>query len=429
MTKSAEKVIQEPKAPGILKPEPSNNSSKKPLLFAGLGIGLVVAGIFGFNWWQYATTHEDTDNATVSSHLHPVSARINATVQAVLFQDNQTVKAGQILIQLDPRDYQLQVQQFQAALAVAKRQAATALTTVTYAQSKAGAQNTQALGGLGSAQAGIATAQAALKEAQAGVPAARATLDQAKANLVKAQLDYQRYQQLSSQGAISQQQLDAARATYQVAVATRAQSEQSVAQAQSRVAQAAQSIAEARSKFQQSEGSLQDAQAAKGQTDVNRAQYEAAQAQVAQAQANLANVRLQLSYTKIMAPSNGRIGRRSVEVGQRVQPGQALLSVVEDQIWVTANFKETQLENMRPKQEVEIKLDSFPGHPFKGMVDSIAPASGAQFALLPPDNATGNFTKIVQRIPVKVVFDKQSLKGYENLVAPGMSAVVSVKVK
>ncbi len=427
--KSAEKLIQDPQAPETLKPSAPKNSSKKPLLWAGLGIGLVVAGVFGFNWWQYASTHEDTDNATVSSHLHPVSARINATVRSVLFQENQAVKAGQVLIQLDPRDYQLQVQLAQAALTIAQRQAATASTTVTYAQSKAGAQNTQARGGIGSAQAGIATAQAALKEAQAGVPSARASLDQAKANLVKAKLDFNRYQQLSSQGAISQQQLDAARATYQVAVATRAQAEQGVAQAQSRVAQAQQSIADARSKFQQSEGSLQDAQAAGVQTDVNRAQYEAAQAQVAQAQASLANAKLQLSYTKILAPSNGRIGRRSVEAGQRVQPGQALVSVVEDQVWVTANFKETQLENMRPKQEVEIKLDAFPGHPFKGTVDSLAPASGAQFALLPPDNATGNFTKIVQRIPVKVVFDKPSLKGFENLVTPGMSAVVSVKVK
>lgn len=427
--KSAEKPIQDTKVPEVLKSLPAKNSSKKPLLFAGLGMGLIVAGVFGFNWWQYASTHEDTDNATVSSHLHPVSSRVNATVQAVLFQDNQAVKAGQILIQLDPRDYQLQVQLAQAALAVAKHQAATASTTVTYAQSKAGAQSTQARGGIGSAQAGIATAQAALKEAQAGVPSARASLDQAKANLVKAKLDFNRYQQLSSQGAISQQQLDAARATYQVAVAFLAQAEQGIAQAQSRAAQAQQSIADARSKFQQSEGSLQDAQAASVQTEVNRAQYEAAQAQVAQSQASLANAKLQLSYAKIVAPTNGRIGRRSVEAGQRVQPGQALVSVVEDQVWVTANFKETQLEKMRPKQEVEIKLDSFPGHPFRGTVESLAPASGAQFALLPPDNATGNFTKIVQRIPVKVVFEKQSLKGYENLVTPGMSAVVSVKVK
>jgi membrane fusion protein (multidrug efflux system) len=143
----------------------------------------------------------------------------------------------------------------------------------------------------------------------------------------------------------------------------------------------------------------------------------------------LKDAQLQLSYTNITAPAAGRIGRKTVEVGNRVQAGTPLMAIVNNDYWLVANFKETQLENMKPGEEVEIKLDALPHHPFKGRVDSISPASGAQFALLPPDNATGNFTKIVQRVPVKIVFDSESVKGYESRITPGMSAEVSVQVK
>jgi membrane fusion protein (multidrug efflux system) len=165
------------------------------------------------------------------------------------------------------------------------------------------------------------------------------------------------------------------------------------------------------------------------QTQVNRSEYEADLGAIAQAQASLKDAQLQLSYTNISAPNQGRIGRKVVEVGQRVQPGQPLMAIVNNDYWVVANFKETQLERMQPRQPVEIKLDAFPHHPFMGRVESISPASGSTFALLPPDNATGNFTKIVQRIPVKVVFDPQSIRGYESRIAPGMSAEVSVELK
>jgi multidrug resistance efflux pump len=163
-------------------------------------------------------------------------------------------------------------------------------------------------------------------------------------------------------------------------------------------------------------------------TEVNRAQYDAAKAAIAQAEASLKDAQLQLSYTNIVAPSSGRIGRKTVEVGQRVQPGSPLMAIVESEYWVTANFKETQLKDIKPGQEVEIKLDAFPNHPFVGRVDSISPASGAQFALLPPDNATGNFTKVVQRIPVKVVFDPQSIQGYESRITPARCIAQKLKL-
>ncbi|AGY60714.1 HlyD family secretion protein [Gloeobacter kilaueensis] len=399
------------------------------LLLAGLGMGLAAAGVAGFHWWQYASSHEETDDAYVSGHIHPVSARINGTVQKVLIDDNQPVKVGQPLVLLDPRDYQVQLQQAQAALAVAKRQAETARSNIAFAAGRAGAQQTTAGGNVGAAEAAIRSAQSVVVEAQAGIPAAQAQLAQANANLTKARLDYERYQNLEKEGVVARQQLDTARATYQVQVAARDAAAEGVRQAQARLAQARQGVANARAGLLQSEGSLQDARAANLQTDVNRAQYEAALAAVQQAEANVRNAQLQLSYTRIAAPIAGRIGKRTVEAGQRVQPGQPLLSVVQNQVWVTANFKETQLAHMRPGQTVEVKVDALGGKAFEGRVNSFSPGSGQTFALLPADNATGNFTKIVQRVPVKIVLDPASVRGYEPLLVPGLSVTSSVEVK
>jgi len=396
---------------------------------SGLGLGAVVVGGFGYRWWQYASSHESTDNTIVAGHIHQVSSRINGTVADVLVNDNQLVQKGQLLVKLDPRDYQNKVQQVQASLLAAQRQANAAQASVNLASQNAAASTTQAQGNISSAVATISTAAAAVKEAQAGIPAAQAQVAQAQANLQKAQADYNRYNSLYQQGAVPRQQLDTARAAYQVALAQRNSAQQEVAQAQAKLAQAQEGVTRAQAELATSKGGLQQARAGGVQTQVNRSQYEAAQAAIAQSQANLKDAQLQLAYINITAPSAGRVGRKSVEVGQRVQPGQPLMAIVDNQYWVVANFKETQLEGMQPAQPVEIKLDAFPHHPFIGRVDSISPASGATFALLPPDNATGNFTKIVQRIPVKVVFDPQSIQGYESRIVPGMSAEVSVEVK
>jgi membrane fusion protein (multidrug efflux system) len=427
------------------------------LIFAVAGVGAIVAGVFGFRYWQYASTHEETDNATVAGHIHQVSTRINGTVSEVEVSDNQLVQKGQLLVKLDPRDLQVKAVQAQAALDTAQRQANAAQSNITLAAETTQAKTTQAQGDItgavanidtakaavAEAQAGIPTAQAAVAEAEAGIPAAQAQVAQADANLQKAQTDYNRYNSLYQQGAVPRQQLDAAKAAYDVASAQKsvaqqgvqqaqarlAQAQQGVARAQSQLAQAQEGVAAAQAKLAASKGGLQQATASGQQTQVNRAQYEAAKSAIAQAEASLKDAQLQLSYTNIYAPSGGRIGRKTVEVGQRVQPGSPLMAIVEGDYWITANFKETQLEDVKPGQEVEIKLDAFPHHTFTGRVDSISPASGSQFALLPPDNATGNFTKVVQRIPVKVTFDSQSIQGYESRIAPGMSATVSVAHK
>ncbi|MGA7933681.1 MAG: HlyD family secretion protein [Kovacikia sp.] len=412
-----------------------SDSPKKPrkrplkLILAVAGVGAIAAGAVGFHWWQYASTHQETDDATVSGHIHQISARVPGTVQQVLVNDNQPVKAGQLLVKLDPRDAQIKLQQAQADLVSAQQKANTAQVNISLSAKNAEASTTTSQGDLGKAQAAIAQAQAQVTEAQAGVPQAQAQLAEAQANLNKNQADYQRYTTLYSEGAISAQQRDTALQAYKVAMAQEKVAAEGVRQAQAKVEQSKQAVATAQSNLTSSQGELQTA-AAKGiQTQVSRSDFGTAKTAIAQAQVALRNAQLQLSYTGITAPTDGKIGRKTVEVGQQVQAGTPLMALVDNDYWVTANFKETQLEQMRPGQRVEVRLDSFPHKAFMGRVDSISPASGAQFALLPPDNATGNFTKVVQRIPVKIALDSDSIRGYEFLITPGMSAVVTVDLK
>jgi membrane fusion protein, multidrug efflux system len=431
--------------------------SLRSIGLAALGIGTVVAGVYGYRWWQFASTHETTDNATVAGHIHTISSRVNGTIANVLVQDNQVVRKGQTLMQLDSRDFQVAVEQAQAALDAARRKASSAQSSIGVVTQTAQGQNTQAQGDVGNAiaaidsakaslneaQAGVPTAQAAVKEAQAGVSVAQSQVTQAEANLQKLGTDYRRYESLYTSGAVAKQQLDAAKNAYDVAVAAQSSARQGVLQAQARVAQSRQGVSGAQAKVAQaqqgitaaqanlakSRGGLEQAGAAALQTNVSQGDYAAAKAAIAQAEANLKAAQLQLSYTRITAPTAGRIGRKNAEVGQRVQTGSQLMAIVDPQVWVTANFKETQLERIKPNEAVEVTLDAFPHHAFQGRVESISPASGAQFSLLPPDNATGNFTKIVQRIPVKIILDPNSVKGYESRISPGMSAEASVTVQ
>ncbi|MBD2595431.1 HlyD family secretion protein [Nostoc spongiaeforme FACHB-130] len=464
-TETLDAAIATPEAPETdVHPQPEAEKKEKPrskkrlpLILAGLGVGAIAAGTFGYNYWQYASSHEETDNATVSGHVHQVSSKIPGTVAQVLVNDNQEVQPGQLLVKLDPRDYESKVQQAAAALANARSQAEAAAANIALTAETTNAKTTQAQGDVSGALSAISTAQAAVKEAQAGIPAAQADVElaqagipaaqaqvaQANANLQKAETDYNRYNSLYKEGAIARQQLDAAKAAYDVALAQKnaavqgveqaqarlASAKVGVAQAQSRLAQAQEGVTSAQAKLAASRGGLQQATAGTQDTSVKRSQYEAAKAAIAQAEASLKDAQLQLSYTNITAPSAGRVGKKTVEVGNRIQAGSSLMAIVDNENWVVANFKETQLERMRPGQPVEVKLDAFPHHTFSGKVDSISPASGAQFALLPPDNATGNFTKVVQRIPVKIVLDQKSIQGYDSRITPGMSAEVSVEVK
>ena len=404
-------------------------SKKTLLIWGGGGVVLVLLLIFGVRYLIWSAHHETTDDAYLAGHVHPISARVTGTVQQVLIDDNQHVVEGQTLVTLDANDYRVKLDRARAALDAARRQADTAQAAIRSTSQSATAQTTQAQGSIGDAKASIQASKAAVTAAEAGVPRAEAQLNEANAMLQREETDLHRYEDLYAKEQVSKQTLDHQRASYQVAVAGRAAAQEQVNQARAQLIAAQQSVVRAESQLTKSEGGLQSAQATRLETRVREGQFAAAQAAVAQAAAALQNAKLQVSYTIINAPVNGRIGKKSVEVGQRVQVGQPLLAIVEDQPWVVANFKETQLDKMRVGQPVEVEIDTFPKHKFHGHVDSLAPGSGNEFALLPPDNATGNFTKIVQRIPVKIVLDQDSTHGYENLISPGMSSVVTVATK
>jgi membrane fusion protein, multidrug efflux system len=399
---------------------------KKTLLILGVGAALAVLLVFGVRYLVWSAHHEETDDAYLAGHVHPISARITDTVRQVLIDDNQPVAEGQTLVILDPNDYQVRLDRAKAALDAANRQADTAEASVRSTSESATAQTTQAQGSIGEAKATIQSSKAAVTAAEAGVPRAEAQLNEANASLQRDETDLHRYEDLYAKQQVSKQTLDHQRASFQVAVAARAAALEQVHQAQAQLIAARQSVARAESLLTSSEGGLQSAHATRLEIRVREGQFASAQAAVAQAAAELRDARLQLSYTIIKAPISGRIGKKSVEAGQRVQIGQPMMAIVEVHPWVVANFKETQLRKMRVGQRVEIEIDTFPKHKFYGRIDSLAPGSGNEFALLPPDNATGNFTKIVQRIPVKIVLDDSSVRGYENLLSPGMSSVVTV---
>ncbi len=415
-------------APPLNLPQPARKLSRTLLLKVLLGVGAIAAVVYGYHWWSYVSTHVETDDAYVTGHIHPVNARISGTVTKVLVNDNQIVSEGDLLIKLDPHDYEVALQQTQAALEAAQQQAAVAQENINVIAGNAQGQTTQAQGNIDAAIASISNSQASVTESQAGISVSQAQLVQVEANLLKAQLDYKRYDSLAREGVIARQQFDAAKATYDGLVAQENAAKQQVQQAQAKFVEAEKNLSNAQAKLVATRGGLQLAQATNKQTEVNRRQYKAALAAVSQAEAQVKNAQLQLSYTDIKAPTAGQVGNKTVEEGQRVQSGQTLMAVVQQQPWIVANFKETQLEKMHAGQTVEIKIDSFKHHIFQGKVDSLSPASGSKFALLPSDNATGNFTKIVQRVPVKIVFDSKSIQGYVSRINPGMSAVVSVDV-
>jgi membrane fusion protein, multidrug efflux system len=390
-----------------------------------IGIVFLVLALGGGLYWLTHASLQDTDDATIVGHLHSVSSRVSGTVEKVLVDDNQIVHAGDVLAVLDPTDYKLALSQAEHNLELAQSQALTAEKNISFAKRQANGQIQQAQGGLKASQSSVSQSKEAVREAKAAVETARQNVAQQNATYDKAAADYRRYTSLQSD-AVSAQQLDAARTNMQVAQAGVAAAKASLAQSQARSGELIAAIGGNVSRVIQSRGTYTSAEAQITQVDIVKSQYQNALAQVHVAEDQVKQARLNLSYTVIKAPVDGRIGRKTVEVGQRIQPGEGLLSVVSTDIWVVANFKETQLEKMKHGQPVELAVDTFSHHHFKGWVDGFSPASGAQFALLPPENASGNFTKVVQRIPVKILFDRKSIRGFEDRLTPGMSVIVTV---
>jgi membrane fusion protein (multidrug efflux system) len=375
-----------------------------------LVIALVAAGI----WWR-STFSEDTDDAQVNGHLIQVSSRIAGQVMKVDVTENQYVKAGDTIAELDPKDFEVAVENAAAVLASAKANAAATGVSVPILTVNTGSSLSTATAGVSSSQAGVAQAEKQLE-------AVKARVAQAQANNVKAQADLERYRPLVEKDVISKQQWDAAVATSDAAKA-------GLADAIATQSAAEQGVRLARDKLAESQAQLKYAQTGPQQVAAQNAKYKQSEAQVEQAQAQLDMAKLNLGYTKIVAPVSGIITRKSVEVNQNVSAGQNLLTLVQlDDIWVTANFKETQLRHMKAGQEVEIHVDST-GRDYQGKITQIGGATGSVLSLFPPENATGNYVKVVQRIPVRIDFTDLAKEDQNHELRPGLSVEPKVKVK
>jgi len=381
------------------------HASRNPRFRIALIVGGIVLLVAVFFLWRYLSSYESTDDAQVDGHLNAISARVSGHVLKLLVNDNQYVDAGAPLVEIDPKDYQLAVNSARAAYQDALALAQSTQVNVPITSVTTGSQ-------LSASQADVNGARAGISVARQQLEAARAQLEQAIANDIKAQNDVGRYKQLVDKQEISHQQ-------YDQAVAAARSSAASVNGARASVSAAEQQVAQAQAKLEQAEANLRSAGTAPQQMAAIRSRAQSAQAQAQQKKAELDQAILNLQYTRIVAPVSGIVSNRTVEVGQNVSIGQQLMKIINlDDIWVTANFKETQLREMRPGQPATIAVDAY-GRKYKGHVESIAGASGALFSLLPPENATGNYVKVVQRLPVKITFDAGETR--DHRLRPGMS--------
>jgi membrane fusion protein (multidrug efflux system) len=390
---------------------PSRTAS--PRFRIAVVVGLVVLLVLGIFVYRYVTSYESTDDAQVDGHLNSISARITGHVMKLNVLDNQYVEAGTVLVEIDPADYQTAYERAKADFEDAQATAAAAGVNVPITSVSTTSQ-------VSSAEADVRSARSGIDAANKQFQAAKAQLEQAEANNVKAQNDLGRYKQLVDKQEISLQQYDQAVAAAKAGAAAVDSARATAAASESQVNQA-------KDRLLQSEANWRNSQTAPQQMQVTRSRAASAVAQAQQKKAALDQAQLNLQYTKIVAPVAGVISDRTVEVGQNVSPGQELLKVIPlNDVWITADFKETQLREMKVGQPVDIEVDAN-GKTYKGKVDSIAGASGARFSLLPPENATGNYVKVVQRVPVKIVLDPG--ENSDHYLRPGMSVDPKVWIR
>ena len=428
---------------------------KRPAFLVVASIVLVIAALVGLRYWLYARSHESTDDAFIDGHIIQISPKASGYVAKVYVDDNQQVKAGDLIVELDARDYQARLEQAKAALdaGLAKQNEARTNVSLTRASGAASVQQAsatvrQARSGVASSRAGAASSQSNANQAASAVSTAQANLEQARAQVLAAEAevtragaDVNRYQALFDKDEVSKQQLDQAIAASRTASAELDSARQKVVATDAQVnearaahaasvdtaRQAQTQIVGAQAGVGEALGRLAQANTAPKQVAVSQAQAETAAATTEQLRAEVEQAELELSYTKIYATEAGRVTRKSVEEGALVQIGQPLLAIVPGNVWVTANFKESQIGRMVPGQPVDITVDAYSDKVFKGHIDSIQAGTGAQFSLIPPENATGNYVKVVQRLPVKIVFDEPP--DPKHMLAPGMSVVPEVAVR
>jgi membrane fusion protein (multidrug efflux system) len=397
---------ESPGAPRVPRPRRRSFIREHPIRLLILLVILVAAAIGGYRLWIYLDSYESTDDAQIDGDIYAITSRIAGTVTAVHVEDNQSVKAGDVLVELDPRDYNVAVAQARAALNESRTQVQaarpnvpiTSLTTETTVLTSA---------------ADIAGARASLAGAQREWESDQADIRKAEADNIRAQSDLVRYRQLIAKDEISQQQFDQAQAAANSAAAN-VEAKRATAEA------AARSIEEAQARLEQAQTRQKEAEQNRPQQiALQNALVASREATAIRQQTVLDQALLNLSYTKIFAPVDGIVGKKNVQPGQQVSPGQQLMAVVPlNHLWATANFKETQLKRMRPGQRVTLHVDSY-GRDYEGVVESLAGASGARFSLLPPENATGNYVKVVQRLPVRIRINEG--QDPNHMLRPGMS--------
>jgi membrane fusion protein (multidrug efflux system) len=408
----------------------------------GLGVVVLVGAYFGVRLWRYWDHHVSTDDAFVEAHVSPVSARVRGTVLEVLVRDNQDVAAGAPLVRLDPRDYEVKLEQARAALQTARGRLRMAVAGVPMTDQSTRSQITLAEATSAKALLGIDSAERVLEERRSRLAARRAAVQAAQAETAarqadfdRASLDRGRSQELFERKLVARQELDHAESAFKMAAASLEAARQrldgaraEVTQAEAEVASQEVALAQARRHREETEAGLATAQSRRGEVTIRSAEAASAEAQLAEARAALREAELNVEYTTITAPVAGRVTRRTVEVGQVVQTGQPLLAVVDiGNVWVVANYKETQLTRVRPGQRATISVDTHPGLVLRARVDSIQSGTGSRFSLLPPENASGNFVKVVQRIPVKLVLEPGQTA--QMLLVPGMSVVPVIELE
>lgn len=389
-----------------------------------LAIVVVIAAGLGAWWWS-ARGRVSTDDAQVDARVVAMASRVAGTVRRVPVRDNQPVEPGTVLVELDPRDYEAAVAKARAELADAEAAAVAAQSGVPITATSTESGVSVAQSGLDQARAAVEASAKDIEGSRARLTAAQSRLREAEANATRTRRDADRLKGLLAKDEVSQQQYDAALAAADALAASTDTARAQIAEAEAAVRMAESRQMQARAAESSARAGVRSAQTGPEQVAAMRARAASAQARVAQAKATLAQAELNLQYTVVTAPARGVVSKKSVNPGQVIQPGQPLLSLVQtDEVWVTANFKETQLEAMQPGQRVVVRVDAYGGHVVEGKVDSIAAATGARFSLLPPENATGNFVKVVQRVPVKIVLDGS--RDPAHVLRPGMSVTSTV---
>ncbi len=403
---------------------------------------IAVSTPYGLRLWRYYQVHETTDDAYVTGDIVPISARVSGTVMTVYASEHQQVEDGQLLAELDPDDFAARVVQAKAMVAVAAARLQHAELKVLLTQDstsnatvRTGASLRAAQSALREAQHGAEKAEARLRTWEAAVAAAQADVDTQDVHVAMAQTGFDRMKNLLTDGVVAQQQFDQALSALQAAEAEKRAKSETLQQTREELDAAKADLSLKQEMVQgeeelvaEAQATVEGSQAQHQSVDIQEAEVKVAQALLQQAEADLAYARLQLQYTTLKAPVAGVVAKKNLEIGQVVQPGRPLLALVPlQEVWVEANFKETQLQYMRPGQRATLQVDAYPEEVFSGTVESLSPGTGAIFSLLPPENATGNFVKVVQRVPVKIRIEPSASPGV--MLRPGMSVIATVNTQ